>query len=204
MTDLKINEKLEKLYESINKEEKKGKDKNNNVTIINSINNLEKELKKDKEINNKDIIEDVISSLKINKDAYHYKTKDNFFREKEKMTEKFYAEKNKNSTKESIDLKEEENKIEDDIDEFEVVETPIIKELNERCDKINSILMSYEIKEENNNIEKLKMSILKVKTEINKLKPIDNDAIKRLNEQINAIRRESNKLSKIMTKKKIY
>ena len=120
------------------------------------------------------------------------------------MTEKFYAEKNKYSTKESIDLKEEDNKIEDDIDEFEVVETPIIKELNERCDKINSILMSYEIKEENNNIEKLKMSILKVKTEINKLKPIDNDAIKRLNEQINAIRRESNKLSKIMTKKKIY
>ena len=202
MTELNLDEKLEELYESINKEEKKGKDKINYNKIINLIasfeENLNKEKKKQKNENYKDILDDTTESLKILKDAYQYKIKDNYFKEKEKITEKFYKEKNKNAPPVIYDSQneEEDNNIQEDIDDFEILETPIIKEINEECEKIQNILENNEIKEENKNIDALKIRVIQLKDEINKLKPINNDVIKRLNDQINAIRKEADKLNK--------
>ncbi len=202
MTELNLDEKLEELYESINKEEKKGKDKINYNKIINLIasfeENLNKEKKKQKNENYKDILDDTTESLKILKDAYQYKIKDNYFKEKEKITEKFYKEKNKNAPPVIYDSQneEEDNNIQEDIDDFEILETPIIKEINEECEKIQNILENNEIKEENKNIDALKIRVIQLKDEINKLKPINNDVIKRLNDQINAIRKEAEKLNK--------
>ena len=202
MTELNLDEKLEELYESINKEEKKGKDKINYNKIINLIasfeENLNKEKKKLKNENYKDILDDTTESLKILKDAYQYKIKDNYFKEKEKITEKFYKEKNKNAPPVIYDSQneEEDNNIQEDIDDFEILETPIIKEINEECEKIQNILENNEIKEENKNIDALKIRVIQLKDEINKLKPINNDVIKRLNDQINAIRKEAEKLNK--------
>ena len=202
MTELNLDEKLEELYESINKEEKKGKDKINYNKIINLIasfeENLNKEKKKKKNENYKDILDDTTESLKILKDAYQYKIKDNYFKEKEKITEKFYKEKNKNAPPVIYDSQneEEDNNIQEDIDDFEILETPIIKEINEECEKIQNILENNEIKEENKNIDALKIRVIQLKDEINKLKTINNDVIKRLNDQINAIRKEAEKLNK--------
>ena len=202
MTELNLDEKLEELYESINKEEKKGKDKINYNKIINLIasfeENLNKEKKKQKNENYKDILDDTTESLKILKDAYQYKIKDNYFKEKEKITEKFYKEKNKNAPPVIYDSQneEEDNNIQEDIDDFEILETPIIKEINEECEKIQNILENNEIKEENKNIDALKIRVIQLKDEINKLKPINNDVIKRLNDQINAISKEAEKLNK--------
>ena len=202
MTELNLDEKIEKLYENINKEEKKGKDKIKYNKIINLIasfeENLNKEKKKQKNENYKDILDDTTESLKILKDAYQYKIKDNYFKEKEKITEKFYKEKNKNAPPVIYDSQneEEDNNIQEDIDDFEILETPIIKEINEECEKIQNILENNEIKEENKNIDALKIRVIQLKDEINKLKPINNDVIKRLNDQINAIRKEAEKLNK--------
>ena len=202
MTELNLDEKLEELYESINKEEKKGKDKINYNKIINLIasfeENLNKEKKKQKNENYKDILDDTTESLKILKDAYQYKIKDNYFKEKEKITEKFYKEKNKNAPPVIYDSQneEEDNNIQEDIDDFEILETPVIKEINEECEKIQNFLENNEIKEENKNIDALKIRVMQLKDEINKLKPINNDVIKRLNDQINAIRKEAEKLNK--------
>ena len=206
MSQLNIKEKLEELYENINKEEKKENKKVNYSKILNLINNfkenLDKEKKKLKKTSGNEVIEDVTESLKIINDAYQKKIKDNFFLEKEKMIEKFYMEKKKTFSSKIEDSMVEINNNGDEIDEFEIYEPPIIKEINEECDKIQNILMNNESKEDNNSIEKLKLSILQVKDEVNKLKPIDNEVIKRLNEQINAIRKESDKIHKILKIKK--
>ena len=197
---------MEELYENINKEEKKENKKVNYSKILNLINNfkenLDKEKKKLKKTSGNEVIEDVTESLKIINDAYQKKIKDNFFLEKEKMIEKFYMEKKKTFSSKIEDSMVEINNNGDEIDEFEIYEPPIIKEINEECDKIQNILMNNESKEDNNSIEKLKLSILQVKDEVNKLKPIDNEVIKRLNEQINAIRKESDKIHKILKIKK--
>ena len=171
---------------------------------VKKINNLikDKEKKKLKKTSVNEVIEDVTESLKIINDAYQKKIKDNFFLEKEKMIEKFYMEKKKTFSSKIEDSMVEINNNGDEIDEFEIYEPPIIKEINEECDKIQNILMNNESKEDNNSIEKLKLSILQVKDEVNKLKPIDNEVIKRLNEQINAIRKESDKIHKILKIKK--
>ena len=171
---------------------------------VKKINNLikDKEKKKLKKTSGNEVIEDVTESLKIINDAYQKKIKDNFFLEKEKMIEKFYMEKKKTFSSKIEDSMVEINNNGDEIDEFEIYEPPIIKEINEECDKIQNILMNNESKEDNNSIEKLKLSILQVKDEVNKLKPIDNEVIKRLNEQINAIRKESDKIHKILKIKK--
>ena len=206
MSQLNIKERLEELYENINKEEKKENNKVNYSKILNLINNfkenLDKEKKKLKKTSGNEVIEDVTESLKIINDAYQKKIKDNFFLEKEKMIEKFYMEKKKTFSSKIEDSMVEINNYGDEIDEFEIYEPPIIKEINEECDKIQNILMNNESKEDNNSIEKLKLSILQVKDEVNKLKPIDNEVIKRLNEQINAIRKESDKIHKILKIKK--
>ena len=206
MSQLNIKEKLEELYENINKEEKKENKKVNYSKILNLINNfkenLDKEKKKLKKTSGNEVIEDVTESLKIINDAYQKKIKDNFFLEKEKMIEKFYMEKKKTFSSKIEDSMVEINNYGDEIDEFEIYEPPIIKEINEECDKIQNILMNNESKEDNHSIEKLKFSILQVKDEVNKLKPIDNEVIKRLNEQINAIRKESDKIHKILKIKK--
>ena len=171
---------------------------------VKKINNLikDKEKKKLKKTSGNEVIEDVTESLKIINDAYQKKIKDNFFLEKEKMIEKFYMEKKKTFSSKIEDSMVEINNYGDEIDEFEIYEPPIIKEINEECDKIQNMLMNNESKEDNNSIEKLKLSILQVKDEVNKLKPIDNEVIKRLNEQINAIRKESDKIHKILKIKK--
>ena len=206
MSQLNIKERLEELYENINKEEKKEKNKFNYSKILNLINNfkenLDKEKKKLKKTSGNEVIEDVTESLKIINDAYQKKIKDNFFLEKEKMIGKFYMEKKKTFSSKIEDSIIEINNNGDEIDEFEIYEPPIIKEINEECDKIQNMLMNNESKEDNGYLEKLKLSIIQVKDEVNKLKPIDNEVIKRLNEQINAIRKESDKIHKILKIKK--
>ena len=118
------------------------------------------------------------------------------------MIEKIYSERNKNLSFKLDNSIVEINNNGDEIGEFEIYEPPIIKEINEECDKIEDILKNNDLKEEGKEIKELKISIFQIKNEINKLKPIDNDVIKRLNEQINAIRKESDKIHKILKYKK--
>ena len=202
MAELEVKEKLEDLYEKINEEEKKGDNKEVSNLINNFIENLNKEKKKLKKISNNEVIEDVTESLKIINDAYQKKLKNNYFSEKIRMIEKIYSERNKNLSFKLDNSIVEINNNGDEIGEFEIYEPPIIKEINEECDKIEDILKNNELKEEGKEIKELKISIFHIKNEINKLKPIDNDVIKKLNEQINAIRKESDKIHKILKYKK--
>ena len=132
------------------------------------------------------------------KDSYKNKIKDVFFKEREKITERFYKEKNKNAPPVIYDSQTEEvdNDIQDDIDEFEIVETPIVKEINEECEKIQNMLKNNSVAEENKNVESLKNKVMNIRDKINKLKPINYDGLKRLKDQINAIRKEADKLNK--------
>ena len=198
---MKLSEKLEELYESINNEEqKKEKDEIKYKKIISSIDKLTEYLEKKKsKYENPKILEDIIDGLKIMKDSYKNKIKDVFFKEREKITERFYKEKNKNAPPVIYDSQTEEvdnNDIQDDIDEFEIVETPIVKEINEECEKIQNILKNNSVSEENEIVENLKNKVMKLRDKINKLKPINYDGLKRLKDQINAIRKEADKLNK--------
>jgi hypothetical protein len=197
MSDLDIKEKLEDLYKKIiNKEEKKVDNEEINNLINNFIKNIEKEREKYKNLSNTDVVDDVIESLKIINEAYRKKKKSNFFSDKIKWIENIYTERNKNLSKLDDSIVEVNNNG-DEIDEFEIYEPPIIKEINEECDKILDILKNNESKKEEKDIDKLKDRIFHIKDEINKLKPIDNEVIKRLNDQINTIRKESDKISRI-------
>ena len=197
MSDLDIKEKLEDLYKKIiNKEEKKVDNEEINNLINNFIKNIEKEREKYKNLSNTDVVDDVIESLKIINEAYRKKKKSNFFSDKIKWIENIYTERNKNLSKLDDSIVEVNNNG-DESDEFEIYEPPIIKEINEECDKILDILKNNESKKEEKDIDKLKDRIFHIKDEINKLKPIDNEVIKRLNDQINTIRKESDKISRI-------
>ena len=198
---MKLSEKLEELYESINNEEqKKEKDEIKYKKIISSIDKFTEYLEKKKsKYENPKILDDIIDGLKIMKDSYKNKIKDVFFKEREKITERFYKEKNKNAPPVIYDSQTEEvdnNDIQDDIDEFEIVETPIVKEINEECEKIQNMLKNNNVAEENENVESLKNEVMKIRDKINKLKPINYDGLKRLKDQINAIRKEAEKLNK--------
>ena len=197
---MKLSEKLEELYESINNEEqKKEKDEIKYKKIISSIDKFTEYLEKKKsKYENPKILNDIIDGLKIMKDSYKNKIKDVFFKEREKITERFYKEKNKNAPPVIYDSQTEEvdNDIQDDIDEFEIVETPIVKEINEECEKIQNMLKNNNVAEENENVESLKNEVMKIRDKINKLKPINYDGLKRLKDQINAIRKEADKLNK--------
>ena len=198
---MKLSEKLEELYESINNEEqKKEKDEIKYKKIISSIDKFTEYLEKKKsKYENQKILEDIIDGLKIMKDSYKNKIKDVFFKEREKITERFYKEKNKNAPPVIYDSQTEEvdnNDIQDDIDEFEIVETPIVKEINEECEKIQNMLKNNNVAEENKNVESLKNKVMIIRDKINKLKPINYDGLKRLKDQINAIRKEADKLNK--------
>ena len=198
---MKLSEKLEELYESINNEEqKKEKDEIKYKKIISSIDKFTEYLEKKKsKYENPKILDDIIDGLKIMKDSYKNKIKDVFFKEREKITERFYKEKNKNAPPVIYDSQTEEvdnNDIQDDIDEFEIVETPIVKEINEECEKIQNMLKNNNVAEENKNVESLKNKVMKIRDKINKLKPINYDGLKRLKDQINAIRKEADKLNK--------
>ena len=198
---MKLSEKLEELYESINNEEqKKEKDEIKYKKIISSIDKFTEYLEKKKsKYENPKILEDIIDGLKIMKDSYKNKIKDVFFKEREKITERFYKEKNKNAPPVIYDSQTEEvdnNDIQDDIDEFEIVETPIVKEINEECEKIQNMLKNNNVAEENENVENLKNKVMELRDKINKLKPINYDGLKRLKDQINAIRKEADKLNK--------
>ena len=201
MSEMKLSEKLEELYESINNEEqKKEKDEIKYKKIISSIDKFTEYLEKKKsKYENPKILDDIIDGLKIMKDSYKNKIKDVFFKEREKITERFYKEKNKNAPPVIYDSQTEEvdnNDIQDDIDEFEIVETPIVKEINEECEKIQNMLKNNNVAEENENVESLKNEVMKIRDKINKLKPINYDGLKRLKDQINAIRKEADKLNK--------
>ena len=201
MSEMKLSEKLEELYESINNEEqKKEKDEIKYKKIISSIDKFTEYLEKKKsKYENPKILDDIIDGLKIMKDSYKNKIKDVFFKEREKITERFYKEKNKNAPPVIYDSQTEEvdnNDIQDDIDEFEIVETPIVKEINEECEKIQNMLKNNNLAEENENVESLKNEVMKIRDKINKLKPINYDGLKRLKDQINAIRKEADKLNK--------
>ena len=198
---MKLSEKLEELYESINNEEqKKEKDEIKYKKIISSIDKFTEYLEKKKsKYENPKILDDIIDGLKIMKDSYKNKIKDVFFKEREKITERFYKEKNKNAPPVIYDSQTEEvdnNDIQDDIDEFEIVETPIVKEINEECEKIQNMLKNNNVAEENKNVESLKNKVMIIRDKINKLKPINYDGLKRLKDQINAIRKEAEKLNK--------
>ena len=201
MSEMKLSEKLEELYESINNEEqKKEKDEIKYKKIISSIDKFTEYLEKKKsKYENPKILDDIIDGLKIMKDSYKNKIKDVFFKEREKITERFYKEKNKNAPPVIYDSQTEEvdnNDIQDDIDEFEIVETPIVKEINEECEKIQNMLKNNSVAEENKNVESLKNKVMIIRDKINKLKPINYDGLKRLKDQINAIRKEADKLNK--------
>ena len=83
--------------------------------------------------------------------------------------------------------------------DFEVYD-PLIKdiEINEECEKIKNMLMNNKIDEEKNNINKLMITINNISEELTKLKPIDNEDIQKLKEQINAIQKELYKTHQVL------
>ena len=210
MTELKLKEQLKNLYENINnkeeKKEKEEKDLNAKYTkIINLIkkliDNLDKEKQKYTNHIDTDIFKDVIESLNIIKEAYikksDVKNEINFFSDKIAMLQKFNTKKNKSLIRNSDS--QIDNIGVSTFKDFEVYD-PLIKdiEINEECEKIKNMLMNNEIDEEKNNINKLMITINNISEELTKLKPIDNEDIQKLKEQINAIQKELYKTHQVL------
>ena len=102
--------------------------------------------------------------------------------------------------KESNYEENEENEDEDTIKGYEVITTEPLEDIIRESIAIQKLLNECKIKAENSKINELNNNISNIIVESNKLmhnkKLIDEEAIKRLNEQIKAIKREYDKIAK--------
>ena len=205
MSKINWNAELINLFKEINKREKnieEGEKNKNDVseqyTKINiSIKNfIEKNHKQ-----NDDLAKDIVESLKLINSAYENNSKNYNFNkyllEKEYMVNKC-LNKQLNEKIEDKELKKEED--DDFMKDFEIITLPKLNEIIQECIKIqnmlNSDIMKEEINKNNNLINDISLIIVEANKLMNSKKIIDEEAIKRLNDEINAIKKEYVKIER--------
>ena len=187
---------IEKREKNI-KENEKNKNKNNESQEYKKINKLIMEFieKKNKYKEKNYLINDIIESLKILNEAYDNMSKNNGFNnflfQKENMINNNLMK--SNNLKKKLHSMDEFNDESDDeilMDDFEIIANPALNEIIDQCEDIQKLLNDNKIKEEHNKINELVNNISKILIEANMLKDnkklIDDELIKRLNDQINA------------------
>ena len=160
--------------------------------------------KKNKNKDNNKLTSDIIDSLKVLKEAYYNISKNkefnnNFLFPTEKKINNYLIQSNKLKKSEQRESKDEFTDDEDElIKEFEIIASPTLNGIIEECYKLQKKLDDNKIKEESNKINELIVNVSTILIEVNKLKDnkklIDDEAIKRLNDEINAIKKESEKI----------
>lgn len=160
--------------------------------------------KKNKNKDNNKLTSDIIDSLKVLKEAYCNISKNkefnnNFLFPTEKKINNYLIQSNKLKKSEQRESKDEFTDDEDElIKEFEIIASPTLNGIIEECYKLQKKLDDNKIKEESNKINELIVNVSTILIEVNKLKDnkklIDDEAIKRLNDEINAIKKESEKI----------
>ena len=205
MSKINWNSELINLFKEINKREKnieEGEKNKNDVseqyTKINiSIKNfIEKNHKQ-----NDDLAKDIVESLKLINSAYENNSKNYNFNkyllEKEFMVNKC-LNKQLNEKTDNKELKKEED--DDFMKDFEIITLPKLNEIIQECIKIqnmlNSDIMKEEINKNNNLINDISLIIVEANKLMNSKKIIDEEAIKRLNDEINAIKKEYVKIER--------
>ena len=205
MSKINWNSELINLFKEINKREKnieEGEKNKNDVseqyTKINiSIKNfIEKNHKQ-----NDDLAKDIVESLKLINSAYENNSKNYNFNkyllEKEYMVNKC-LNKQLNEKTDDKELKKEED--DDFMKDFEIITLPKLNEIIQECIKIqnmlNSDIMKEEINKNNNLINDISLIIVEANKLMNSKKIIDEEAIKRLNDEINAIKKEYVKIER--------
>ena len=207
MSKTNIKTEIINLYKDIEKKEKdKNKDEGNKNEDSDKYKKINKSIQvfienKTKNWEENTLTKDIIESLKILKLGYENKSKNIKFSkdllEKEQLILKCHETKKE---KESNYEENEENEDEDTIKGYEVITTEPLEEIIRESIAIQKLLNECKIKAENSKINELNNNISNIIVESNKLmhnkKLIDEEAIKRLNEQIKAIKREYDKIAK--------
>ena len=211
MSKININSELVNLFKEIDKKEEENK--NDEGTKYKKVNKLIKDFmdKKNKNLNSESnfVVKDIIESLQIINIAYGNNFNNARFNkillQKKEMTNKYIEQyhKMKKEEKKSDNKFEGENDDDDELwKKFEIIDiaSPVLNEVIEKAIIIQKLLSANKIKQENDKIHELYDNISNIITEANKLIDnkalIDDEAIKRLNEQINAIKKEYEKIDK--------
>ena len=211
MSKTNINSELINLFKEIDKKEEDNK--NDEGAKYKKVNKLIKDFvdKKSKNINkeNNIVVKDIIESLQIINIGYENNFNNSRFNkilsQKKEMTNKYLEQYHKMKKEE----KKTNNTIAEEIDdddelwkEFEIIDitSPALNGVIEKAIIIQKLLSENTIKQENEKIHELYNNISNIITEANKLVDnktlIDDEAIKRLNVQINAIKKEYEKIDK--------
>ncbi len=212
MSKSNIQSEIIQLFKDIEKKEKNieeaVKNKNDDSQEFKKIDKSISEFidKKNKNKDNNKLTSDIIDSLKVLKEAYCNISKNKEFNNNilsptEKKINNYLIKSNnlkKSQQKKSIDeFTDDEDEL---INEFEIIASPTLNGIIEECYKLQKKLDDNKIKEENNKINELMVNVSTILIEVNKLKDnkklIDDEAIKRLNDEINAIKKESEKIYK--------
>ena len=205
MSKINWNSELINLFKEINKREKNieegEKNKNDVSEQYTKINILIKNFIEKNHKQNDDLAKDIVESLKLINSAYENNYKNYNFNkyllEKEYMVNKCLENK-LNEKIEDKELKKEED--DDFMKDFEIITLPKLNEIIQECIKIqnmlNSDIMKEEINKNNNLINDISLIIVEANKLMNSKKIIDEEAIKRLNEEINAIKKEYVKIER--------
>ena len=205
MSKINWNAELINLFKEINKREKNieegEKNKNDVSEQYTKINILIKNFIEKNHKQNDDLAKDIVESLKLINSAYENNSKNYNFNkyllEKEYMVNKC-LNKQLNEKIEDKELKKEED--DDFMKDFEIITLPKLNEIIQECIKIqnmlNSDIMKEEINKNNNLINDISLIIVEANKLMNSKKIIDEEAIKRLNDEINAIKKEYVKIER--------
>ena len=212
MSKTNINSELINLFKEIDKKEEDNK--NDEGAKYKKVKKLIKDFvdKKSKNLNkeNYSVVNDIIESLKIINNGYENIFNNARFNkilsQKKEMTNKYIGQYHKMKKEEKKANNELIEEIENDDDEFwknfEIIDitSPALNGVIEKAIIIQKLLNENTIKQENEKIHELYNNISNIITEANKLVDnktlIDDEAIKRLNVQINAIKKEYEKIDK--------
>ena len=205
MSKINWNSELINLFKEINKREKNieegEKNKNDVSEQYTKINILIKNFIEKNHKQNDDLAKDIVESLKLINSAYENNSKNYNFNkyllEKEYMVNKC-LENQLNEKIEDKELKKEED--DDFMKDFEIITLPKLNEIIQECIKIqnmlNSDIMKEEINKNNSLINDISLIIIEANKLMNSKKIIDEEAIKRLNDEINAIKKEYVKIER--------
>ena len=200
---------LIKLLDDIKEREDKIKDKKTDkkTTYKKIYENIQKNIEQKKSNKNKTNDKDIIEALKIIGIAYQNKMENeeviNIFNQKkkiinEKMQQKYLLSHSYKEFDASDDNFLEKDSNEDELlNDFEFVNSPILPEIIEECQKIKNFL--DEKKEEDcDEIKEYKNDLLSLINKIDNFKrnkdPVDGKRIKRLYGELNIIKKEYNKI----------
>ena len=224
MSKSNLNMELVNLFKEIKKIENHIEESENNKnTCMEKYKKINKIIKEFIEKKNKDekseksnLTRDIIDGLKIINIAYKNNSKNDEFNSfvltKEKMINKYLAKYHQEKKQKEIKQSTDENEDQEFLKDFEIITDSELNGIIDECLIIQKMLNENKITEEKNKINELEENISHIIIEANQLmnnnKLIDDEAIKRLNYEINAIKKESNKLYKkynnLEKYKKIY